>query len=170
MTIDDGGRAATWRPPVYIRVLDVGGALWICVLATGTLVRAVKRCNGAGCHAADLPSTPIWQRVLTAVVLVWIAAFLLSAAYTKASLEVERLIVHRLWWRRAVVPLADVAGVDANVYWGVRVSRKNGKPVRIWAVQKSNLAQRRKWDTRADRVSAQIWAAATHVQTQQRQS
>jgi hypothetical protein len=66
----------------------------------------------------------------------------------------EGLIVQNQW-RRYDIPWADIKKVTPG-YYGLVIERHDGPTVRAWAVQKSNWAAFRNWETRADRVAHEI--------------
>src|SRR5664279_3663653 len=152
----------TWRPVIGGRIGYSAVFVMFLLLTPSTVGQVRSPCSGEACWAGDGPRIALIIGVLVTLVG---GSFFLSAAFTMARLESDRLVVRRLWWRQTVVPLVEITRADTTNYLGVRISRESGKPFVIWALQQSNLWVMLGREGRADRAAAQIVAAAERARS-----
>ncbi len=143
------GRSSRYRPPV-----TSSARTWRA--RTGSIVAAallvVGVAGGIGLDSALVQGNGF----LDLVILLTIAAGLVwrFAYHPRISITGDDLVVRNpLRTRR--IPVAEVTDVQPG-YSGLQFSQLSGPNVVGWAVQKTNVAQWLRRETRADRIAAEV--------------
>ena len=93
----------------------------------------------------------LWCMTVAVALIAWRWTFVPSATLGPASVVIQNPL------RRSSVVYTDIAAVRPG-YGGTTIVKRSGGRVTIWAVQKSNAATWRNWQTRADDLAAAIMA------------
>jgi hypothetical protein len=139
-----------WGPSWFVRVASLALlAGWILVLPYA----AIQSVSNYG-------SSKLWGVLAFGVVLVGPVAFVIWRYGPRNYAEArEGGLFVRNPWHDYLVPWTEIIGATPT-YFGVAVQRRQGKPIVIWSVQKTNIAAWTGTHTRADDMALYLLGRA----------